>query len=111
MHACDVKNAYKIVVARSEWNSGCPRHVLILPSVAGDGQFGPSTMKWWLLFVFDLAVVACAVRAGFLTYAANKADPRSEGIDRAWVISESNGWLAVGSVVAFAAFLVAIILK
>ncbi|WP_297299773.1 hypothetical protein [uncultured Methylovirgula sp.] len=66
-------------------------------------------LKYWLLFVFDLGAVACAVRAGLLTYAAMRTRPDTQNSDRAWVISEAAGWTAAGCVAAFAAFLVVII--
>jgi hypothetical protein len=66
-------------------------------------------MKWWLLFVLDLAAVACVVRAGFLTFAAKKAGPNNPDIDRAWVISEAAGWMVAACLAALAAFVVAVI--
>ncbi len=59
-------------------------------------------MKWWLLFLFDLAVIVTGIRACYLTYAASKGVQ-----DRAWVASEAAGWMAVACVVAFAAFVAA----
>jgi hypothetical protein len=66
-------------------------------------------MKWWLLFIFDLVAVLCAVRAGFLTHAAKHAGTPLEHSDQAWSASEAVGWTVTGCIVAFAAFLAATI--
>lgn len=70
-------------------------------------------MKWWLLFVFDLAVIVCILRAIYLTHAATKAqptlghEPYAAG-SRNWLISEAGGWIVAGCICAFIAFIAAI---
>jgi hypothetical protein len=72
-------------------------------------------MKWWLLFVFDLGVAVCVARAAFLARAACKAQPAPAGHrppadagDRAWLTSQTGGWIVAACLCAFAAFLAAI---
>jgi hypothetical protein len=72
-------------------------------------------MKLWLLFVFDLGVAVCVVRAAFLARAARKAQPAPAGHqpsveagEGAWLASQVGGWIVAACVCAFAAFLAAI---
>ena len=74
------------------------------PSECGAEVF--AVLKWWLLFAFDSAAVACAVWATLLFFAAEGIDVSPDGTPPTW---EADGFMAVGCICAVAALLSAII--
>jgi hypothetical protein len=65
-------------------------------------------MRDYLLFVFDLAAIVCALRAASLIFTVQRIYVPPEGPRSAWEMSEASGFLAVGCICAFGALLVAV---
>jgi hypothetical protein len=86
-------------------------------------------MKSWLVFVFGLAALVCALRAAFTSHLAGKVEPEPEGLEpfepemkQAWwwlaeykgkqkagaLNSEANGWAGAAAIFAFAAVIAGI---
>lgn len=65
-------------------------------------------MKWWLLFVSDLGVLVCILRAVFDARAAQPVRAAHQpyaGVDkRTWMSAEANGWIVAACLCAFLAF-------
>ena len=89
----------------------CVYHLaIIVPEQRGTAQIGHFAMKWWLLFIFDLSVALCAVRAIYLIFSTGKARAESGQIASEWnSIWEASGWLSAGCLAGLAAFLAVVI--
>ncbi len=66
-------------------------------------------MSSYLLFVFDLAAIVCALRAASLIFTVKRIYLPPDGAQQAWTMSEASGFMAVGCFCAFAALLTAVL--
>ncbi len=66
-------------------------------------------MRSYLLFVFDLAAIVCALRAASLIFTVKRVYVPPDGAQLAWKMSEAAGFMSVGCFCAFAALLAAVL--
>jgi hypothetical protein len=88
--------------AKAEPRSGTVVSVTRYPVTNADSAM----LKLWLLFVLDLAAIVCALRAAPLMFAAQPLNATPT-----WDASEAAGFMCVGCICAFAAFLVAVLIS
>jgi hypothetical protein len=67
-----------------------------------------TSMKSLLLFVLNLAAVACALRAASLIFSVKRVYVAPNSTQLAWKMSEASGFMTVGCFCAFAALIAAV---